>query len=155
MRMPRRFIHRYVRMWAGTLLRIAGVTVTIKGQENIPKGRAVIFTPNHQGTTISPDVMCRRAACAGGEDRDDENSAGAHLDEASAGLRIYRPDPAVPWRLCGRRRRFCRLEEKRGGFPGGHTLEGRCYGEFKAGAFLRIACAPGRALYCLWPSTAA
>ena len=32
------YIHKYVRMWAGTLLRIAGVTVTVRGAENIPQG---------------------------------------------------------------------------------------------------------------------
>ena len=51
------YIHRYVRMWAGTLLRIAGVTVTVKGQENIPKGRAVVFTPNHQGDYDIPLML--------------------------------------------------------------------------------------------------
>ena len=48
------FIHRYVRMWAGALLRIAGVTVTVKGQENIPKGRAVVLRRTTRGTTIFP-----------------------------------------------------------------------------------------------------
>ena len=31
------YIHKYVRMWAGTLLRIAGVTVTVRGADNIPQ----------------------------------------------------------------------------------------------------------------------
>ena len=39
------------------LLRIAGVTVTVKGQENIPKGRAVVFTPNHQGDYDIPLML--------------------------------------------------------------------------------------------------
>ncbi|MEG2930813.1 MAG: 1-acyl-sn-glycerol-3-phosphate acyltransferase, partial [Ruthenibacterium sp.] len=41
-------INRQVPHWAGTLLRLAGVSVTVNGRENIPTDRAVVFTPNHQ-----------------------------------------------------------------------------------------------------------
>ncbi len=51
------YIARYVRMWAGTLMRIAGVTVTVQGRENIPTGRAVMFTPNHQGNYDIPLML--------------------------------------------------------------------------------------------------
>ena len=34
--------------WAGKLLRLAGVTVTVEGQENIPQGRPCVFVANHR-----------------------------------------------------------------------------------------------------------
>ncbi len=51
------YIHRYVPMWTATLMRIAGVTVTVNGLENIPKDRAVVFTPNHQGDYDIPMTL--------------------------------------------------------------------------------------------------
>ena len=53
----RDYINRYVRMWCRTLLRIAGVTVTVRGAENIPAGRPVVFTPNHQGNYDIPLML--------------------------------------------------------------------------------------------------
>ena len=41
-------------MWAGTLMKLAGVTVTVKGAENIPTDRAVVFTPITRAITTSP-----------------------------------------------------------------------------------------------------
>lgn len=43
--------------WALLLLRIAGVHVTVTGKENIPKDRAVVFTPNHQGDYDIPLML--------------------------------------------------------------------------------------------------
>ena len=51
------YIKKYVYMWAGTLMKIAGVTVTVEGRENIPKDTAVMFTPNHQGDYDIPLML--------------------------------------------------------------------------------------------------
>ena len=39
---------RWVPHWAGSLLRLAGVTVTVTGKENIPAGRPCVFVANHR-----------------------------------------------------------------------------------------------------------
>ena len=39
---------RWVPHWAGSLLRLAGVTVTVTGKENIPAGRPSVFVANHR-----------------------------------------------------------------------------------------------------------
>lgn len=39
---------KWVPDWAGHLLRLAGVTVTVTGRENIPAGRACVFVANHR-----------------------------------------------------------------------------------------------------------
>lgn len=38
----------WVPRWAGSLLRLAGVTVTVTGRENIPAGRPCVFVGNHR-----------------------------------------------------------------------------------------------------------
>ncbi len=52
-----KYIQKCVEMWAGTLMKIAGVTVTVEGRENIPKDTAVMFTPNHQGNYDIPLML--------------------------------------------------------------------------------------------------
>lgn len=44
-------------VWARTLMRIAGARVTVTGLENIPKNRAVVFTPNHQSDYDIPLML--------------------------------------------------------------------------------------------------
>lgn len=51
------YIERYVHLWANTLMKIAGVTVTVEGKENIPHQQAVLFTPNHQGNYDIPLML--------------------------------------------------------------------------------------------------
>ena len=41
-------VQKMVPMWAGGLLRLAGVTVDVKGKENIPTDQAVVFVANHR-----------------------------------------------------------------------------------------------------------
>lgn len=53
----RKIVDKYVRMWMSTLMRIAGCEVTVKGLENIPRDRAVVFTPNHQGDYDIPIML--------------------------------------------------------------------------------------------------
>ena len=48
---------RWVPDWAGKLLRLAGVTVTVTGKENIPKGRPCVFVGNHRSYYDIPLVL--------------------------------------------------------------------------------------------------
>ena len=48
---------RYVPQWANTLLRLAGVTVTVEGKENIPAGRPCVFCGNHRSYYDIPLVL--------------------------------------------------------------------------------------------------
>ena len=41
------YLHSYARFWAKVSLRLAGVRLTVSGQENLPAGAAV-YMPNHQ-----------------------------------------------------------------------------------------------------------
>ena len=43
--------------WAGKLLRLAGVTVTVTGKENIPEGRPCVFVGNHRSYYDIPLVL--------------------------------------------------------------------------------------------------
>ncbi len=40
--------------WANSLLKVAGVKVTVHGLENLPKDQNVLFIGNHQGTFDIP-----------------------------------------------------------------------------------------------------
>ena len=48
---------RWVPDWAGKLLRLAGVTVTVTGKENIPEGRPCVFVGNHRSYYDIPLVL--------------------------------------------------------------------------------------------------
>ena len=41
-------VNRHVPQWAGRLLKLAGVEVTVTGRENIPQGRPCVFVANHR-----------------------------------------------------------------------------------------------------------
>ena len=47
----------HVPHWANHLLRLAGVTVTVEGLENIPKGRPCVFAGNHRSYYDIPLVL--------------------------------------------------------------------------------------------------
>lgn len=51
------YVRTKVFWWMGTLLRLAGVTVDVKGRENIPDG-ACVFAANHQGNFDIPILLC-------------------------------------------------------------------------------------------------
>ena len=53
----RRITRPFVWLWCKMRLVLAGVRVTVTGRENIPAGRAVIFTPNHQGNFDIPVML--------------------------------------------------------------------------------------------------
>lgn len=42
------YLHSYARFWARISLRLAGVQLSVHGQEHLPRQGAVIFMPNHQ-----------------------------------------------------------------------------------------------------------
>ena len=52
-----KYIQKCVEMWADTLMKLAGFTVTVEGRENIPKDTALMFTPNHQGNYDIPLML--------------------------------------------------------------------------------------------------
>ena len=47
----------HVPHWANRLLKLAGVTVTVEGLENIPKGRPCVFAGNHRSYYDIPLVL--------------------------------------------------------------------------------------------------
>ena len=47
-------VDKIVKGWAGRLLRVSGCKVEVIGEENIPKGRNVLFVSNHQGNFDIP-----------------------------------------------------------------------------------------------------
>lgn len=47
-------IHKCTNLWAKSLLKVAGVKVNVKGIENIPKDKAVLYIGNHQGNFDIP-----------------------------------------------------------------------------------------------------
>ena len=49
----------HVPHWANHLLRLAGVTVTVEGLENIPKGRPCVFAANHRSYYDIPLALTR------------------------------------------------------------------------------------------------
>jgi len=53
----RKIVNKYVQLWMGSLMRIAGCRVEVSGLEHIPKDRAVVFTPNHQGDYDIPIML--------------------------------------------------------------------------------------------------
>lgn len=138
------YIHRYVRMWAGTLLRIAGVTVTVKGQENIPKGRAVVFTPNHQGDYDIPLMLMYL---------DEPHALVAKIETKKIPLVrtwmklldcvfIDRKSPRHSMEAMRQAQALVQAGESVVVFPEGTRSKGDAMGEFKAGAF-RIAIKTG------------
>ena len=46
--------NKCARIWANSLLKIAGVKVNVHGLENLPKDRTVLYVGNHQGNFDIP-----------------------------------------------------------------------------------------------------
>ncbi len=138
------YIHRYVRMWAGTLLRIAGVTVTVTGQENIPKNCAVVFTPNHQGDYDIPLMLLYL---------DKPHALVAKIETMKIPLVrtwmklldcvfIDRKSPRHSMEAMREAQTLLENGKSVVVFPEGTRSKSDAMGEFKAGAF-RIACKAG------------
>lgn len=51
------YLHAYARHWARLSLALAGVRLTVEGQEHIPKDRAVLYMPNHQSNFDIPALF--------------------------------------------------------------------------------------------------
>lgn len=54
-----------VQRWAGKLLSLAGVKVELRGVENIPKDRPVLFVSNHQGNFDIPILLAHLPGAKG------------------------------------------------------------------------------------------
>ncbi|MEA1974671.1 MAG: lysophospholipid acyltransferase family protein [Bacillota bacterium] len=52
-----RYLDKVVRKWSNNLLKLAGITVIIKGRENILKNENVLFVSNHQGNFDIPILL--------------------------------------------------------------------------------------------------
>ena len=52
-----RLVYKSTVSWAKTLLKVAGVKVTVHGVENIPKDKNVLYIGNHQGNFDIPIYM--------------------------------------------------------------------------------------------------
>jgi 1-acyl-sn-glycerol-3-phosphate acyltransferase len=50
-------VHRVGALWCRVILALAGVRVTVKGAEKIPKDRPVVFASNHQGAFDIPALQ--------------------------------------------------------------------------------------------------
>ncbi len=48
---------RWVPDWAGHLMDLAGVTITVEGKENIPEGRPCVFVANHRSYYDIPIML--------------------------------------------------------------------------------------------------
>lgn len=46
--------NKCTRIWANSLLKVAGVNVNVHGLENLPKDKTVLFVGNHQGNFDIP-----------------------------------------------------------------------------------------------------
>lgn len=53
----RAIVTEHVPHWCGTLLKLAGVRVTVTGKENIPAGRACVFVANHRSYFDIPIML--------------------------------------------------------------------------------------------------
>lgn len=52
-----RLVFRCVNIWATSLLKLAGVKITVEGKENIPKDGVCVFVSNHQGNFDIPVLL--------------------------------------------------------------------------------------------------
>lgn len=53
-----RKIHRKIeRFWAWTLMKLGGIKLDIKGQENLPKNETLVYVPNHQSHLDWPIIF--------------------------------------------------------------------------------------------------
>lgn len=52
-----KIVDEIVKRWSGKLLDLAGVSVTVTGEENIPKDRNVLFVGNHQSNFDIPILL--------------------------------------------------------------------------------------------------
>ncbi len=140
----RAIVQKCVPRWMGTLMRIAGCRVETRGLENIPAGRAVVFTPNHQSDYDIPillTVLDRPHAFVAKKEAD-------KIPLVRTWMRLFDCvflDRANPRQAIGALRDASALVERGESvivFPEGTRSRGDRMGEFKSGAF-RIALKTG------------
>lgn len=133
------YVERVVQNWARRLLDLAGVQVTVEGEENIPEG-AALFVGNHQGDFDIPICLCRMGRL--------KTMVAKKELEKIPGIRSWmsffdcifmdRDDPRQSLRCLNDAQKL--LEQGRSVviFPEGTRSRGPAIGEFKPGA-LRCA----------------
>jgi 1-acyl-sn-glycerol-3-phosphate acyltransferase len=52
-----RYLDNVVKKWSNNLLKLAGITVVVKGRENILKNEKILFVSNHQGNFDIPILL--------------------------------------------------------------------------------------------------
>ncbi len=130
-------INDIVEKWAQRLLWVAGLKCQVYGTENLPKDRAVLFTPNHQGNFDIPLVITRlgRIHPLVAKDSLEKVPFLAAWMKLFDCLFLDRGNPRASVKT------FARAEEliKEGKsviiFPEGTRSKGEEMGEFKEGAF--------------------
>lgn len=132
-----RLLTATVQKWAGRLLRAAGVTIRIRGEENLPEG-PVLFASNHQGYFDIPTLI----TCLGHEQRPivakkEIGRIPLLRDWMKAFDCIFmdRNDPRQSLRCLQEAQGLMEKGESVIIFPEGTRSKGEALGEFKAGAF--------------------
>lgn len=140
----RRIVNACVRMWCKMRLVLAGVTVTVTGRENIPAGRAVMFTPNHQGNFDIPVMLTSLDSPHGLLAKIETKK----IPFVRTWMRLLgcvfvdRSDARSALHSLAECTRLLESGESLIVFPEGTRSKGPAMGEFKQGAF-RMACKAG------------
>lgn len=126
-----------IQKWANRLLRAAGVTIRIRGEENLPKGPA-LFASNHQGYFDIPTLI----TCLGQKQRPivakkEIGKIPLLRDWMKSFDCIFmdRNDPRQSLRSLQEAQKLMEKGDSVIIFPEGTRSKGEALGEFKAGAF--------------------
>lgn len=136
----RSIVEKWVPRWAGRLLAIAGVTVTVTGLENIPKDTAVVFTPNHQSNYDIPLLLTyldQPYALVAKEETDKIPLVRTWMRLLDC-VFINRKSPRHAMESMNEAGELLKTGKSLIVFPEGTRSKGDAMGEFKSGAF-RIA----------------
>lgn len=140
----RRCVRFCVWVWCKMRLVTAGVRVTVTGLENIPAGRAVMFTPNHQGNFDIPVMLTSLDSPHGLLAKIETKK----IPFVRTWMRLLgcvfvdRSDARSALHSLAECTRLLESGESLIVFPEGTRSKGPAMGEFKQGAF-RMACKAG------------
>lgn len=132
-----RVLTSVVQKWANRLLWAAGVTIHIRGEENLPEG-PVLFTSNHQGYFDIPTLITCLGHCQRPIVAKKEIGKIPLLREWMMDFRcifMNRDDPRQSLRCLQAAQTLMEEGESVIIFPEGTRSKGEALGEFKAGAF--------------------